>query len=179
MSTQQEHLYLKTLDDLKARINSHDPFNILSASAIIKGLFFDDQPVAGPASEPLSHFTFEVCLPTSAPSALPESAAFSIQEGLDPDTSEPGQSTSRLTRDQFLEIVLMCVKGRIYTIKDVILSSVTLMGGVHSGSEQWEKEKVLRAVNDQMPIGGYASSLRQIQAIGRVVLKALNPLTVH
>jgi hypothetical protein len=180
MSTQQEQLYLKTIDDLNNRISSHDPFDILSASVKIRKLFLDDRPLVDLVSEQYtSNFTFDVCLPTPDPSGLPEPAVFSIQEELDPDTSRPGQLTSQLARDQFLKIVLININGTTYTIKDVVLSGVTSMGAVHSGSAKSEKEKVLKAVNDQTPIGGYASSLRQIQAIGRIMIKALTPLTLH
>jgi hypothetical protein len=180
MSTQQEDLYLKTIDDLKNRIRSNNPFDILSASANIRELFLDNPPLAELANEQYtSNFTFDVCLPAPEPPGLSEPAESSIQEELDPDTSKPGWLTTRLPRDQFLKIVLVNINGKKYSIRDVVVSCVTIMGGVHSGSAQWEKEKVLRAVNDQMPGGGYASSLRQIQAIGRVVIKSLIPLTLH
>ncbi len=180
MSTQQEDLYLKTIDDLKNRISSHNPFDILSASANIRELFFDDPPLVELASKPYtSNFTFAVCLPAPEPPGLSEPATFSIQEELDPDTSRPGWPTTRLPREQFLKIDLVNINGKKYSIRDVVVSCVTIMGRVHSGSAQWEKEKVLRAVNDQMPGGGFASSLRQIQAIGRVIIKSLAPLTLH
>ena len=180
MSTQQEHLYLKSIDELKDRISSHNPFDILSASANIRELFLDDPPLADLANEQLtSNFTFDVCLPAPESPGLSEPAVFSLQEELDPDTSRPGWLTTRLPRDQFLKIVLVNINGEKYIIRDVVVSCVTIMGDVHSGSPQWEKEKVLKAVNDQMPGAGYASSLRQIQAIGRVIIKALTPLTLR
>jgi hypothetical protein len=179
MSTQQEQLYLKTIDDLNNRISSHDPFNILSASVKIRELFLADQPLVDLVSEQYkSNFTFDVCLPTPDPSGLPDPAVFSIQEELDPDTSRPGQLTSQLAKDQFLKIILIDINGKKYSIKDVVLSGVTIMGAIHSGSAKSEKEQVLKAVNDQMLIG-FSASLRQLQAIGRVVIKALNPLTLH
>jgi hypothetical protein len=180
MSTQHEQLYLKTIDELKNRINSQDPFDILSASANIRELFLKNHPLVDLASEQYkSNFTFDVCLPVPDPPGLHKPAEFSIQEELDPDMSKPGRPTSQLARDQFLDIVLININGRKNIIRDVVLSCVTIMGGIHSGSAQREKEKVLKAVNDQTPIGGYASSLRQLQAIGRVILKALTPLTLH
>jgi hypothetical protein len=52
------------------------------------------------------------------------------------------------------------------------------MGGVHAGSPNEEKEKVLEAVNSRFAIGGTRASLRQLQAISRVVLKGLEPLRI-
>lgn len=180
MSTLQEQHYLKTLDALNSRISSNDPFDILSASAIIRELFLDDRPLVDQANgQYTSDLTFDVCLPTPDPPGFSAPGEFFIQEGLDPGTSESGKLTFKLARDQFLKVVLIVIDGRKYTIKDVVLSGVTFMGTVHSGSAQSEKERVLKAVSDQMPIGGYSSSLRQLQAIGRVVIKGLTPLTLH
>ena len=52
------------------------------------------------------------------------------------------------------------------------------MGGVHAGSPKEEKERVLHAINGTLAIGGHRASLRQLQAIGRVVLKGLEPLRI-
>ena len=183
MSTQQEQLYLKTIDTLKNRISSHDPFNILSASANIWELFLDNQPLVDLANEQFkTNFTFDVCLPVPDTTGRPEPVEpvdFSLQEGLDPETAMSSNCASRLVRDKFLRIVLTTINGRKYTIKDLVEIGVTIMGDVNSGSEISEKEKVLKSVSDQMSTGGYAPFLRQLQAIGRVTLKSLAPLTLH
>ena len=177
---QQELLFLKTLDDLRNRIRSNDPYEILGASAIIRKLFLDDQPLVDQVNRQYKlKFDFNVCLPAPNPPGLPEPVVFSIQDGLDPDTSLPGKPISHLKRDQFLKIVVLVINKKKYTIKDVILFEANIMGGVHAGSPKTEKEKVLKLLNDQLSIGGYASSLRQLQAIGRVIIKALTPLQEH
>jgi hypothetical protein len=50
------------------------------------------------------------------------------------------------------------------------------MGAVHAGSPKTDKEHVLKQIDSNISIGGYASSLRQLQAIARVILKSLAPL---
>jgi hypothetical protein len=177
MLTQEEQLYQKTLDDLNNRINSQDPYEILGVSALIRKLFLDDHSLVNQVNrEHKLKFVFNVCLPT-IPLESPDIKVFSIQDGLDPDTSRPGKAVSQLGRDQFFRTIVLVINGKKYTIKDVVLFEANIMGGVHAGSPKSEKEKILKTLNDQLSIGGYASSLRQLQAIGRVVTKALAPLT--
>ena len=75
-------------------------------------------------------------------------------------------------------MVLMVVEGKTYSLRDIVLFEANVMGGVHAGSPKEEKEKVLQALDDTLAIGGYRTSLRQLQAISRVVLKGLDPLRI-
>jgi len=50
------------------------------------------------------------------------------------------------------------------------------MGGIHAGAQKDEKGRALKEINDHLATGGHRGSLRQLQAIGRVVLKGLVPL---
>lgn len=45
MHSQQDILFLKTLEDLEKRVNQQDPYQILGASALIRKLFLDDHPL--------------------------------------------------------------------------------------------------------------------------------------
>jgi hypothetical protein len=80
------------------------------------------------------------------------------------------------TRDQLLAYVLLRVNGQPYTLKDIVLFEAHVMGAVHAGSPNEDKQKVLLELNNRFQIGGYRSSLRQLQAIGRVIVKGLKPL---
>jgi hypothetical protein len=81
-----------------------------------------------------------------------------------------------VNRDQLLGTVLAVVNGKSYSLRDIVLFEANIMGGVHAGSPKEEKEKVLQALNSTLAIGGHRASLRQLQAVGRVVLKGLGPL---
>jgi len=65
--------------------------------------------------------------------------------------------------------------GKEYSIKDIILYEANVMGGVHAGSPESEKDEILKKL-EGLFVGGYRPSLRQLKAIARVVLKALKPL---
>lgn len=180
MLTTQEQLYSRTIDDLENHISGQDPYTILGASALIRKLFLDDHSLVDQVNRKHKlKFVFNVCLPTPNPPGLPVPVVFSIQDGLDPDTSRPGKPTSQLSRDKFFKVIVLIINGKEYTVKDVVLFEAHIMGGVHAGSPKTEKENVLKTLNDQLSIGGYTSSLRQLQAIGRIIIKALLPLTQH
>ena len=82
----------------------------------------------------------------------------------------------RLSRGDFLKKVLVSAYNTDYTVRDIVLFEANVMGGIHAGSPKMEKEKVLQSINSTIAIGGYRSSLRQLKAIGRVVLKAFEEL---
>lgn len=115
-------------------------------------------------------------MPTELPSGLPKPTMYTIQDGLDPNTSRPGKQISILNRDQFFKISVLAINGKEYTIKDVVLFEANIMGAAHAGTPKNEKENVLKTLNEQLSVGGYPSSLRQLKAIGRVILTALSPL---
>lgn len=178
MQSQLKQLFSRTISDLENKISAKDPHEILGASALIRKLFLDDYPLVDQVNREYKlKILFHVCLPTPDPPGLPKPVVFSIQDGLDPDTSPPGIIVSQLTRDQLFKVVVLIINGKEYIIKDVILFEANIMGGVHAGTPKSEKEKILKTLNDKLSIGGYATSLRQLQAIGRVILKALAPLT--
>ena len=177
MLSQQEQLLIRTIEDLGKRITDNDPYEILGASALIRKLFLDDNPLVNQVNRKYKlKLQFDVCLPTPDPPGFPKPVVFSIQDGFDPETSRPGKTISKLTRDQFFKVVVLIIKGKEYSIKDIILFEAHIMGGVHAGAPNSEKEKILEQLNSQLSIGGYASSLRQLQAIWRVILRAVNPL---
>jgi hypothetical protein len=118
---------------------------------------------------------FEVCLPTPDPPNV-KPTVFSIQDGLDPETSRPGKIISRLSRDHFFKVKVLAINNKEYTIREIILFEANIMGGVHAGISKTEKEKILEKLNGEISIGGYAASLRQLKAIARVIIKAVTPL---
>jgi hypothetical protein len=170
-------LFLRTLDDLEKRIASQDEYEILGASALLRKLLIDDQPLVDQVNrEYRIRLKFEITAPHKMPEGTPEPMFFSVQDGIDPDTAPPFLQRLTATRDQFFASKLLYVNGQPYTLKDIILFEANMMGAVHAGSPKEEKEKVLAQLNIMFQIGGHRSSLRQLQAIGRVVLKGLKPL---
>ncbi len=172
-----ESLFLNTLRDLGVRIADADEYNILGASALIRKLLIDGSPLVDQVNqEHRLKLTFGISDSNPSIPGVPEPTFWSVQDGLDPDTSRPGKPRKVVNRDQLLSTVLAIVDGRSYTLREIVLFEANIMGGIHTGSPKEDKEKVLQVLNSGLAIGGYRASLRQLQAIGRVVLKGLEPL---
>ena len=175
--TSIEKLFLNTLDDLAERITSTDEYTILGASALIRKLLIDDFPLVDQVNRQHKlKTTFEISKTSPSIPGVPGQAVWSVQDGLDPETSHPGKPSLTLNRDKLFSTVLAVVNGQNYTLREVVLFEANIMGGVHAGSPKEEQEKVLAKLNDKLAIGGHRASLRQLQAIGRVVIRALKPL---
>lgn len=175
--TESETLFLRTLDDIERRLSQTEPYEILFIAALIRKLFLDDFPLVDQVNR--SHrlkLSFETTLPFELPAGVPAPTFWTVQDGLDPDTAIPGKRRHVASRDQFFQTIVTIVNDHRYSIREVILFEANVMGAVHAGSPKTDKEQALKQINSTISVGGYASSLRQLQAIARVVLKALAPL---
>ena len=177
--TEAEALFLSTLHDLGRRVDSEDPYEILGASALIRKLLIGSHPLLDQVNQ--SHrlkLRFRVGLPLARPPGFPEPVVWSLQDGLDPHTGVPGHQVVDMTRDRLLSTPVLKIAGGTYTVRDVVLFEANVMGGVHAGAPIEQREKALAEVNRLFALGGYRASLRQLKAIGRVVLYGLKPLHV-
>jgi hypothetical protein len=175
--TERDRLFLQTLDDLSRRVDAQDPYEILGASALIRKLLLDSEPLIDQVNrQHRLKLRFRVGLPRGLPPGLPEPVVWTKQDGLDPEAGVPGTTVQEMTRDQFLATPVLKVRGRQYTVREVILFEANIMGGVHAGSAKEEQEQVLQQLNEMFTLGGYRASLRQLKAIGKVILYGLQPL---
>lgn len=172
-----ERLFLNTMQDLRDRVASQDPYVVLVASGLLRKLLLDDAPLIDQVNrERRLKVWFEVGEPRGLPPGVPEPVVYSVQDGIDPDTSPPFVTRRMVTRDQLLGYVLAKVAGRSYSLREIVLFEAHVMGGVHAGTPKDDKERALSEIFNHVGIGGHRASLRQLQAIGRVVLKGLEPL---
>jgi hypothetical protein len=81
-----------------------------------------------------------------------------------------------LSRDQFFQKLVTIVGEHALTVREIVLFEANVVGAVHAGAPRSEKEKALHDLERSISIGGYAASLRQLLAIARVCLKAMEPL---
>jgi len=176
MPTEKETLFLKTCEDIEKRLNEKDPYEILYISALIRKLFFDDFPLVDQTNKNYrTKIIFEIIKPQIYIPGTPKPSFFSVQDGLDPETSRPGKKIVRLKRDEFFKTPILLANDKEYSIRETILFEANIMGGVHPGFPKTDKEKTLKKM-EGIFIGGYRSSLRQLKAIARIMLKALKPL---
>lgn len=174
----RETLFLKTLDDIEERSKSQDPYTILGVSALIRKIFLEKHPLVDTVNQ---RFREKLKFTISAgripkKENLPAGSFWSQQDGLDPDTSPPGIPTKILGRKDFFQHVVIATSEYRHTIRDVIRYQAHVVGGVHAGAPEDDKEKALEKIDQLFLIGGHAMATRQLLAVARVILKALSPL---
>lgn len=173
---EKEHLFLKTYEDIEKRLTEEDSYGILQISALIRKLLLDDSPLVDQVNRNYKKkIIFEITQTQLYQPGIPAPDFFSVQDGLDPDTSRPGKQKIQINRDNFFKTPILLVKGKEYSIKDIIQYEAHVMGGVHAGSPKSDKDEILKKI-ENLFVGGYRPSLRQLKAIARVVLKAIKPL---
>lgn len=169
-----ENLFVNTLKDLEVKIGSNDPYEILMATALLRKLLIDENPLVDQVNKsPRLRIGFDVndrLVPTNV-------SMWFIQDGFDPETSVPHLSKPiNMNKDNMLKRPVMLINGVVITVLDLIKFQSHVQGAVHSGDPRSDKEKVLKNAEETFTVGGMPGGLRSIKAIGRVVLKGLEPL---
>jgi hypothetical protein len=170
-------LFIRTLEDIGHRLTATDPYEILLISGLIRKLFLDDHPLVDQVNR--THrlkLSFEITIPINKPQNEPHPTFWTMQDGLDPDTAPPFKQRYTATRDQFFQTIVTIVNSHAYTVREIVLFEANVVGAVHAGATKTDKEFVLKQIDSTISVGGYGSSLRQLLAIARIVLKALTPL---
>jgi hypothetical protein len=176
-----ERLFLETLTDLERRVNPADrEYDVLMAAALLRKLLLDAQPVADQVNR---RWRLKIRYRINAREplwkrvgGLPSPDTWSMEDGFDPESALAGVQPQEVTRDGLLARVIMRHKGEDVTVKDLILHAANVKGAVHLGVPKTAKEKALSDLASSISIGGYGAGIRALQAIGRVVLKGLDPL---
>jgi hypothetical protein len=170
-------LFLRTLDDIEARLSQRDPYEILLIAGPLRKLFLDDHPLVDRVNKNhRAKLSFETTVSSDPRQESPAPTFWSVQDGIDPDTAPPFKKRQVLTRDQFFQSLVAIVGGHSYTIRDIVLFEANVVGAVHAGAPKTDKESALHQIDSQISVGGYGSALRQLLAIARVCLKTLSPL---
>lgn len=171
-----EYLFVKTLDDIEARLNEVEPYEILMISGLIRKLFLNNFPLVDRVNQKYKEkISFEIAVPYLLDD-IGEADLYFVQDGIDPDTSLPFKKRHFIDRNRFFQTIVCILNGKRYSIRNCVLFQANVMGAIHAGIPKVDKEKLLHGIDSNISIGGYPSSLRQLKAIVRVVVKALTGL---
>lgn len=172
-----ETLFIRTLEDIERRLSVTDPYEILQIAGLIRKLFLDDNPLVDQVNKiHRIKLSFEVTIPIDGPENAPGTIFWTMQDGLDPETALPFMKRKAITRDQFFKTVVTIINRHAYSIREIVQFEANVIGAVHAGTPKTDKESVLKKIDSKISFDGYESSLRQLLAISRVILKALKPL---
>jgi hypothetical protein len=111
------------------------------------------------------------------PPGLPIPSFRSIEDGLDPDTAAPIHGAPYdMTIDQFLGQTILVIGGKPYSVKDVIKFAANVAGAIHHDPKAKPEFEAQKRYSELFRIGGFPAGIRQLRAIARITLKALQPL---
>jgi hypothetical protein len=175
---QPEQLFLQTTAELEAKLASRDEYDILAISRLLRLLLLDAEPLANRVNR-AHRLKLRFRCTQSYLLNLPEGlqpTSMSSQDGFDPETSIPGNRPLDVTLDGLLSEIVAIHEKKELSVADVIKYEAHVGGGVHAGRPADDAAEALHSLNANWSIGGYTPTLRQLQAIGRVVLRGLGEL---
>ncbi len=176
-----DELFLRKCIDLESRMSSSDEYIVLGAAVLIRQLFLDGSKslvdlVNRTRRLRLQFEIVDTARLLEAFSELPALEFLGIQDALDPGVI-PNPPVRVVGRDEFFRTIAQLSSGKASTVKDIVLHQANAMGGVHAGAfagkPRNEDEAALTSVEASLRLGELAPGLRQMKAIGRVVLKAI------
>lgn len=168
------------LDELKERLERSDRYDLLRVGGLLRQLLLDGTPLVHAANRQARAgkiwFTITDVAPT--PELQPNHLRYLWAAELDP-VLHPDLPSTRLSMDAFLARPVMHSDGQQITVRDAILQTANVAGGVHLGSPQTDqaaKSAAMTAwdhqlrINDNQPVTGL------LLGIGWVVWRAAQPI---
>lgn len=168
-------LFLKTIEDLKVKIGSEDPYEILMATALLRKLLIDESPLVDQVNKNFGLKIRYVVNNKSSPPNIDGLITWSTVDGFDPETSHISEPII-LNKNQMLKRQIMIIDGTTITVLDLIKFLSHVQGSVHVRNPKNDKERVQKKFEETIKIGGMPGEIRSVKAIGRVVIKGLNQL---
>jgi hypothetical protein len=174
------YLFLRTLSDLDSRSRSNDPYEVMGIAGLIRKLFLEKHCLVDSVNQDLHVKLKFVTCESGAPqpaSFPPGSNSFwSLQDGLDPENSPPGFEVLTLSRKEFFQQIVIVTADHAYSIKEVVRYVAHVVGGIHIGSPESDKEKALQKIDATFQLGGGPMAIRQLLPVARVLIRGLSPL---
>ena len=173
-------LFIKTLEDIEGRLASHDEYEILMIAGLLRKLLLDSNPLMNQANqEKKIKITFRIN-DRGIPQTPPIPTFWSIEDGLDPETSVAHLCNPKeVNKDSLLNTPIILFNGNTITIKDLIQHMAHVEGAIHPGTPKSDEEKILKELGQTFGIGGLPAGIRLLKAISRVVLKGLQTLRLE
>jgi hypothetical protein len=179
-----DQLFLDTLSDLEGRLHtteqSPSDYQVVKASALLRQLLVDQQNLVDQVNR-TRRLKIRYRASDRKPPADPAPTFWTVQDGFDPETALRRSPILEVNRDGLLKCVVATLQAsagesKSVTVYDLIQYLAHVEGGVHAGQPKTPMENELRVWNQFVSIGGRPSMVRSLFAVGRVVVKGLEPL---
>lgn len=176
----RDELFLKVLDDLEGRIEpAPDEYEVLGIAALLRKLLIDSPSLVHLVNrEHRVKIRFEVSVPRRIweIAGTPKPVLWSLQDGLDPETTLTPEPRTEVNLADFLRQVMIISDAHEFSVRDVITHAANVAGAVHAGEPRSLEHRKLERLAKSIQIGGYDLGTRDLQPIGRVTVKGLRPL---
>jgi hypothetical protein len=174
-------LFINTLDELAQRTVMGAPeYDVLMSAGLLRKLLLDggNSLMDQVNRERRLQLTFAICVSSEFERALRAMTptAWSLGDGLDPQTTAVDAEVEHVKRDRFLARTVMIANGVEYSVHDVIKTAANVVGAVHAGEGRSERDRLLAEMNRQLSVGGMGAVVQALPAISRVTLQGLEPL---
>lgn len=170
-------LFKYTLEDIEKRLEIHNEYEVLMIAGLLRKLLLDDNPLIYQVNRDFGMQLSFLVNNRAIPTGRLAPAFWSIEDGLDPDTSVPHLSNPiKKNLDGFLKTPVILSQGKVIKVRDVILHMAHVEGAIHLGMPKSNEEKTLKYLGENLGIGGFPVGVRLLCAIARVTLKGLQQL---
>jgi hypothetical protein len=178
-------LMLRELHELRASIESSDPYVVLRAAAIVRRLLLDRTNLVDQANRQLRQAdkdlrikpVFRVAEEPSIqlpPDCPPPDILCSV-DGIYPDKVWGEQKILELNKDRFLAYAVVKYRGKAISVRKLVDFLANTDGAVHLGEPRDEDDAFLRLFNQNFGISGIPATIVHMRGISRVILDALTP----
>lgn len=164
-----EELFLHTVEDLRQKVNSKTPYDLIRACGLCRHLLFDNPSLAHKVNKRRLKLNCQIADYTNTPLSFD-------YKGSGGRNIEPlDRNTITVTLDKFFKAKIAYYGATEFTVKDILIIAVNNFGGIHSLSPTLKQKRLLHweqwTKNVEMKM-----SFWLINSICRVILKALEPL---
>jgi len=173
-------LFLATMDDLRNRVTTpRTEYEALMSSPLLRKLLLDSPTLVDLVNRSRM-VPVEYVINARPPiwKQLGEEAptAYAVEDGFDPATALVAPAPTKVNRDQLLSQMVAVYRGEEITVKYLLRYAAHTAGGVHFDPPKNDQERAAQALSEQMRVGGHPAGGRTLLALGRVVVRALEPL---
>ncbi|WP_313261855.1 hypothetical protein [Sphingobacterium sp.] len=132
-------LFLETITDIRYKFESDSDYNLIKACGLLRLLFLDRSPLIYQINKYLKlDLKFEICGFHPDDPAINSSVLVAWQSPL-----PLFKFSENVDLKGFLGNNILYYKGSLFTIKEIIQVCSNILGGIHSGVANNEREKIL------------------------------------
>ncbi|RYE47747.1 MAG: hypothetical protein EOP48_21415 [Sphingobacteriales bacterium] len=171
MLISHEELFLHTIQDLRTKIQSNKPYDLIRACGLCRHLLLDGHPLAHQVNRKLKiPITFHIADFTETPLWIKGKKMHGGWR-----TIQPFVDKTRIVKvGEFMSTKIMYRMDYEYTVKEILNAGAHYFGGVHSGNPDKKQAFLTR-----FDIGNdyeLKKSFIAIRSICAVILKSMEPL---